>query len=278
VEPVLQANDPQAFARGVALLEEFNATAPALLGPNFGVAVAVLIHRGLPGSDGAEGPARMLARPDSGEPTSTGDLQVDVCDATFAKRSAFLPGTAAGPIYKPFTDHFKPRSPGTNNWRNSFDLQGGLGCDAPYTAEFLQSATYLSEPRYDCPFRDSATGHCGSPAGYPDRTRTCFNPNKRDVPPGPESQAQHRPKLLTRGELGEQHGYWYIEPTIDVLVDLLAAPHKRVPLYPWIAAMYGGSPYFDRWGNEITRSRFESDIQLDAERFLASSIRIQTPN
>jgi hypothetical protein len=199
----------------------------------------------------------------------TNDLEVQICDATFAKQNTFLPSSADGPIYKPFTHHFKPRSPRNNNWRNSFDLQKGFGCDAPYTAEFLQSVTYVGEPRFDCQFRDSVTGHCASPAGFTGGTRTCFNPRGRGVPPGPESRAQHRPKLLTRGQLGGQRGYWYIEPTVDVLVDLLAAPDKRVPLYPFITAMYGGSPYFEQWGHDITRSRFESDIQLDAERFLA---------
>lgn len=267
MEPVLQSDDPQAFARGVALLEEFNATSPALLGPNFGVAVAVLIHRRIPGSDGADGPPKLLARPDSGEPLSTGDIQTSICDATFAKYEPFLPRSADGPIYKPFTAHFKPRSPRTNNWRNSFDLQGGLGCDAPYTTEFLQSAEYLSEPRFDCPYREASTALCKSPAGLSGRDRHCFYPAKRigSGPPGPESRAQHRPKLLTR----DQRGYWYVEPTLDVVVDLLAAPDKRVPLYPFMAAVYGGSPYFDQWGDEITRSRFEADIQLDAERFLA---------
>jgi hypothetical protein len=266
VEPTLDLNDQDAFTRGVALLREFASPAPRILGPNFGVAIAVLIHRGAVPARGDASPPKRVFHPDSGPPISTGDLQVAVCDATFEKGEAFLPGDAKGPIYKPFTDHFKLRSPGANNWRNSFDLQAGLGCDAPYTADFLCSPTYLSEPRYDCPFRDPATGHCASPAGPPG-TPTCFNPNKRDVPPGPETRAQHRPKLLSRGTEGSP-GYWYVEPTVDVLTDLLAAPDRRVPLYPWIAAMYGGSAYFNRWGDELSRSRFEADLQLGTERFL----------
>lgn len=266
MEPILDLEDQDVFARGVDLLSEFASPSPRLLAPNFGVAIAVMVHRSVTPASGEAAPPRLVFRPDSGPPIPTGGLQVDVCDATFEKDSAFLPGDAEGPIYKPFTEHFKPRSPQANNWRNSFDLQGGLGCDAPYTAEFLRSPTYLNERRYDCPFRDPATGHCSSPAGPPG-TPTCFNPNKRDVPPGPGTRAQHRPKLLARGS-ETSHGYWYIEPTADVLADLLATPQRRVPLYPWIAVMYGGSSYFKRWGNDISRSRFEDDLRLDAERFL----------
>jgi hypothetical protein len=266
VEPTLDLADQDVLARGIDLLREFASPFPRLLGPNFGVAIAVLIHRSVASTGSNTGPPELVFRPDSGRPIPTGDLQVAVCDATFEKEGAFLPGDAEGPIYKPFTEHFKPRSPNANNWRNSFDLQGGLGCDAPYTADFLRSPVYLGEPRYDCPFRDPATGHCSSPAGPPG-TPTCFNPTKRDVPPGPGTRAQHRPKLLSRGTEAN-HGYWYVEPTVDVLADLLAAPDRRVPLYPWIAAMYGGSAYFKRWGGEISRSRFEDDLQLGAEHFL----------
>jgi hypothetical protein len=237
-----------------------------LVTANFGVAIAVLLHRssGSPTSEG--GPAALVGRPGAGDPISTGLLQTAVCDATFEKDEAFLPENADGPIYKPFTNHFKGRSPARNNWRNSFDLQAGLGCDAPYTADYLLSDAYLDEPRYYCQFRDPMTGHCLSPAG-PNGTPTCFNPNKRNVPPGPETRAQHRPKLLSRGP-DDNSGYWFIEPTVDVLADLLATRAKRVPLYPWIAAMYGGSPYFAQWGTTISRARLESDLKLDRERFL----------
>jgi hypothetical protein len=265
VEAVLDLEDRQLFERGFQLLREFE-LANKILGPNFGVAIAVLIHRGLGGARGGSAPPELIFRPDSGDPIPTGDLQVAVCDATFEKDAAYLSSDAEGPIYKPFTEHFKPRSPVANNWRNSFDLQGGLGCDAPYTADFLRSPDYLGERRIDCPYRDPASGHCSSPAG-PSGTPTCFNPNKKDVPPGPDTAALDRPKLLSRGPEAKR-GFWYVEPTIGVLTSLLAAPDRRVPLYPWITAMYGGSAYFKQWGTEISRSRFEADLQLDTERFL----------
>lgn len=264
--PTLDLDDPAVLGRGVELLEKFAKPPPRLLAPNFGVAIAVLLHRNsgdvIPGS----GPSALVHTPDSGDPISTGALQTEVCDATFEKDVSLLPSGAEGPIYKPFMDHFKGRSPQSNNWRNSFDPQGGLGCDAPYTADFLLSDTYLGEQRYYCQFRDPGTGHCTSPSG-PGGLPTCFNPNKRGAPPGPDTRAQHRPKMLSRGP-DDNPGYWFVEPTVEVLADLIATPDRRVPLYPWIAAMYGGSPYFRRWGTDISRDRFEADLKLDAERFL----------
>lgn len=266
MEPVLNLDDPAVLDQGIDLLRRFAEPFPRLVAPNFGVAIAVMLHRSSGNPVGRAGPDALVRSPDSGGPISTGLLQTAVCDATFEKDESFLPNGAEGPIYKPFTDHFKGRSPARNNWRNSFDLQTGLGCDAPYTAEFLLSDAYLGEPRYYCQFRDPLTGHCFSPAG-PAGTRTCFNPNKRDIPPGPDTRAQHRPKLLSRGP-DDNPGYWFVEPTVDVLADLLSTRERRVPLYPWIAAMYGGSPYFRQWGSEISRSRFEADLKLDRERLL----------
>lgn len=266
MEPVLNLEDPRVLQHGVRLLAEFAKPSPKLLTANFGVAIATLLHRSSGSPMRRSGPAALVGSPDTSAPISTGLLQTAVCDATFEKDDLFLPAEAEGPIYKPFTDHFKGRSPRKNNWRNSFDLQAGLGCDAPYTADYLLSEAYLDEPRYYCQFRDPRTGHCFSPAG-PGGTPTCFNPNKRDVPPGPETRAQHRPKLLSRGP-EDNPGYWFVEPTVDALADLLARREKRVPLYPWMAAMYGGSSYFRQWGTDIARSRFEADLKLDRERFL----------
>lgn len=265
MEAALDLEDRQLFERGVQLLREFE-SANDMPGPNFGVAVAVLIHRGLGGARGDSAPPELIFRPDSGDPIRTGDLEVAVCDATFEKDDAYLMSDAEGPIYKPFTEHFKPRSPKTNNWRNSLDIQTGLGCDAPYTADFLRSPDYLGERRIHCHYRDPASGHCSSPTRS--STPTCFNPNKRDVPPGPDSTEHDRPKLLSRGSKAKR-GFWYVEPTVDVLASLLGAPDRRVPLYPWMAAMYGGSAYFKQWGTEISRRRFEADLQLDSARFLA---------
>jgi hypothetical protein len=215
----------------------------------------------------ASGPQPLLRTPDGGKPASNHVLEVQICDRSYEKNAEFLPEGREGPIYKPFTHSFKNRSSSShNNWRHSFAPQGGLGCDAPYGPEYLQSADYLNEPRYDCEFRDAATGHCHSPAGYP-KVQTCFNPNKRGVPPGRDSKAQHRPKLLSRGVSENTKGYWYIEPTVEVLSELLASPEKRVPLYPFIVALYGGSPYFTQWGTEISPARFEADIGLGHERF-----------
>ena len=259
---------PRHSRKASIILRRLNSAAPKLLEPNFGVAIALLLHRVVAGAPA--GPSRVLHRPDSGDPLSTTDLQLEVCDPTWAKDTAFLPAGAEGAIYKPFTEHFKGRSPGVNNWRNSFDLQGGLGCDAPYTGRYLRSAAYLAEPRFDCRFRDPTTGRCNSPDGNTAANRICFNPNKRGVPPGPDTGAKHRPKLLTRGQdVDRRLGYWYVEPTVDVLADLLGDPTKRVPVYPFAAALYGGSPYFETWGTEVSRERLESDLALGPAEFLA---------
>jgi hypothetical protein len=264
----LDGADPDVIRRGVALLERFNAQAPRLLTQNFGVGIAVLLHRETPTAP-TSGPDRALRRARLGAAVSTGALQVGICDATWEKDPAILPASATGPIYKPFTRHFKGRSPRVNNWRNSFDLQAGIGCDAPN--EMLSDPTYLAEPRFDCRYRDRASGECRSPAGNVHATiRTCFNPNKRDVPPGPGTRAQHRPKLLARGvDSRGVAGYWAVDPTVDVLSDLLADPAKRVPVYPFAAALYGSSPYLSQWGTEVSRERLERDLALGAPEFMA---------
>jgi hypothetical protein len=266
VEASLDLEDRQLFERGVQLLHEFGSSSK-ILGPNFGVAIAVLIHRGLGGARGSSAPSELIFRPDSGEPIGTGELQKDVCDATFEKDTAYLPSDHEGPVYKPFSPHFKPRYPDANNWRNSLDLQVGLGCDAPYTADFLRSPAYLGERRVDCAYRDPASGNCSSPGGPGGTPPTCFNTNKRGAPPKPGETALDRPKLLSRGPRPKR-GFWYVEPTADVLAGLLAGPDIQVPLYPWMTAMYGGSAYFKKWSTEISRSRFEADLQLDSARFL----------
>jgi hypothetical protein len=266
VEPILDLDDPRVLQRGVKLLKEFAKPSPRPLITNFGVAIAVLLHRSVETAGTRAHLPVVIYTPDSGNPLTTNDLQIEVCDATFEKDETQIPKDATGPIYKPFTNSFKPRSPGGNNWRNSIDIQGGLGCDAPYTDEYLRSDTYVDERRWDCVFRDPKTGRCSSPAG-PRGSATCLNAAKRGAPSSTHTRARHRPKLLSRGT-SDDPGYWYIEPTRGVLLDLLGSPDRRVPLYPWMAAMYGSSPYFRHWGSEISRKRFERDLKLEFEYFI----------
>lgn len=265
----LDGSNPDVFRRGAALLQRFNQSPPRLLWQNFGVAIAVLLHRDAPAAP-SPGPPRMLNRARIGSAISTGDLQIHVCDATWEKDSTVMPSDAAGPIFKPFGHAFFRRSsdPQVNNWRNSFDLQGGFGCDAP--TQLLSDAGYLAQPRFDCRYRDPTSGECWSPAGNVlAATRTCFNPNKKAVPPGPGTRAQHRPKVLARGtDPSGVQGYWAVEPTIDVLSDLLADPAKRVPVYPFAAALYGASPYLSQWGTEVSRERLERDLALGVPEFM----------
>lgn len=258
--PEFRTDDPRLFRRAVDLLQSH---APNLLTQNFSVAVAVLMHRNFSASRRAGPPVRVHT-PDSGPAISTLDLQT-LCDGVYEKEVTFLPRGAEGPIYKPFTDSFKSRSPRTNNWRNSFDLQNGIGCDAPYDDEFLRNDAYLADQRVYCPFRDARTGECGSPSGRAGESRTCFNPNKKGLPPGPESRAKQPPKVLTRGDAG----YWYVEPTPAVLTDLVWDPTNRVPAFPFAVALYGGSAYFAAWGSRASVERLQRDLIVDDIGFAA---------
>ncbi len=132
---------------------------------------------------------------------------------------------------------------------------------------------YVAEHRYDCPFRAPDDARCHSPHGLARaRSRTCFNPNKRNdaAPPGAGSAAKHRPKLLARSYAEDgRPGYWFIEPNNSVLVDLLGAPSARVPLIPLMVAVYGGSLHWRRISEVISEERFRDDLALGDERFLS---------
>lgn len=235
------------------------ATSTHLLGPNFGVAVAVLLHR--------KDPARFVI-PMTGTATTTSDLQLRVCDPTWSKAPEFLPSTATGPIYKPFTTSFKGNSLQMNNWRNSFDIQAGIGCSAPLAPTHLQSADFIAEHRFDCSFRDRQTGYCHA-AGT---GALCFNPTKKGggTRAWSDTSARHRPKLLRRGsDPSGAVGYWSIEPTVDSLVDLLGDPKLRVPAKDFSTVMFGGSPYWSQWSDDISASRLQNLLALDDEHFFA---------
>jgi hypothetical protein len=250
--PLISLDDESAFSAGRRELYEIR---QLVRSNNFAVAVAVLMHTARANREPSEYP-RIFA-PGAGPPLDTAELQA-VCDQVYAKEPDFLPGTAEGPIYKPFTNSFKPRSPATNNWRNSFDLQAGLGCDAPYTDDYLKAPEYLAEPRTDCVFRDPETGRCESLVGVTGGARTCFNPNKRGDPPGAETRAKVPPKLLSRSDAG----YWIVPPTEDLLAQLLSDPTAKIPVYGYIAATYCGSAYLKQWGDQVGVDRFLEDIDL----------------
>lgn len=261
----LDTDNVAAFKEAVAVLDSMR---PRTQTQNLGVAIAVLLHR-----DVAPAPTPVQIFTPTGSATSTGDLQSLICDPTWRKDNAALPDGFTGPIYKPFGLKFLPESGGAqNNWRNSFDPQGGLGCDAPYTDEFLLDTDFLSQPRYYCTFRDDATMKCLSPAGMPG-DKDCFNPNKNHngAPVGPSTNARMRPKLLSRGiDSGGTAGYWYVEPTVEALTSLLGSPLARVPLYPLSMALYGGSDYWSSLGGTaIFEGRLQSDLGLGDPEFFA---------
>lgn len=246
------------FRDAVTRLANFGNSQTRPLGPNFGVAIAVMLHR--------HDPSRFMVTSD-GKPTTTSQLQLKVCDPTWEKKDEFLPSTASGPIYKPFTESFKGRSPAVNNWRNSFDIQGGIGCNAPLTPLYLQSADYIAEHRFDCRFRDQLTGQCG----LSQVDAKCFNPEKKGngLPAWAPTNAGHRPKLLRRGaDLSGSLGYWSIEPTVGSLADLLRDPGVRVPATDFATVLFGGSAYWSEEGSGNSAVRLQKLLALDDERFL----------
>jgi len=261
----VSTRDPKIFMTAYEQLCQYASNEAAPRTQNFAVAVAVLMYR----DTKKEKLLPPLIRSPEGKPISTVDLQRKVCDALYQKEPEFLPTFAEGRIYKPLTKSFKPSSDTQNNWRNSFDIQMGLSCDAPYNEDFLKSPVFLAEPRVKCIHRDPDTGQCTSPNVFRNSTRTCFNPAKKQHAPGPTTTAQMTPKLLHRGERSGIRGYWIIEPTTEVLIDLLEDPAARVPLYPFMAALYGGSTALMDKRAHISPELFQEDIALDDDRFTA---------
>lgn len=254
----LDLADPEVFRRAASSLKTMHTTVRT---GNFAVATAALIHR--PGS----GRSSELSAPGGGllEP----DRLEALCDDTWRKEPGYLPPGATGPIYKPFTESFKPESASAqNNWRNSFAPQKGLGCDAPPDSSFLLSPDFVEEARYYCPLRDTASGHCTSGNG-PTGSKLCFNPGASPsaTPPGPhDTAAPMTPKLLARAD----GGYWLIPQSTDSLVNLLNSPTRRVPVLAFAAALYSGSRYLGFSGRHAgLASQLQNDLGLDDDSFYA---------
>lgn len=252
----LNLDDPALFEAAARSLHAFK---DKPLTGNFAVAIAALLHRP------EAGRSRSISRP-GGTTTSTADLQ-GICDDTWRKRSEFLPSGSEGSIYKPFTMSFKPET--NNNWRNSFDLQAGLGCDAPPTIEYLGSPDFVEEARYYCQFRDPSTAICHSPSARYSET-PCFVPAKNSAvaPPSPHnSRAALRPKLIGRSK---ESGYWLIEQTAESLAGLLNSVGARIPVLPFAVSLYSGSAYLGRTGEAggLTTA-LQADLGLQDDAFLA---------
>lgn len=252
-----EASNVTLFHDAVSRLAQF-ASASKLLGPNFGVAISVLLHR----SD----PERYVIS-SSGSGTTTSDLQLEVCDPTWEKSPDYWLPSATGPIYKPFTLSFKGKSPAVNNWRNSFDIQGGIGCDAPLSPDYFESTGFVTEHRFDCGFRDTSTGKCAAV----ENGALCFNPEKKGsgLPAWTSTRARHRPKLLRRGSDSSGNSrYWSVEPTVSSLADLLGDTYSRVSATDFSIALFAGSPYWSRWSDDYSPARLQRLLGLDDERFL----------
>jgi hypothetical protein len=258
----VRTQDPRVFRFASDLLDQFKHDNPRLRATNFAVALSVFSRRSISSS------GITLNRPGGGPSIDTGDLQ-SLCDATYEKVPGFDRATADAPIYKLFSGEFKPRSPRSNNWRNAFDLQTGLGCDAPWDSSFLQSGAYLDEQRFYCPFRTKG-GVCDSSTGFASGTpRHCFMPNKRGKAPGPDTIAASPPKLLARGfdADGGGRGYWYVEPTLGGLALLLGDPTQRVPVYPFLVVFYGGTVRRGIPGL-VSPQFLQNELKLTSDQFL----------
>lgn len=250
--------DPAVFGRAVASLKAIQGSVRT---NNFAVAIAALLHR--PGS----GRSREFSTP--GGSLLEADKLEALCDDTWRKEPNYVPAGATGPIYKPFSENFKPESASAqNNWRNSFAPQKGLGCDAPPDNNFLLSPDFVEEARYYCPLRDGATGVCQSPNG-PSGGKLCFNPGASPsaIPPGPfDTSAAMTPKLLAR----DDGGYWLIPQTTGSLVSLLNEPTERVPALAFAVSLYAGSSYLGVTGRQAgLATRLQADLGLSNDEFFA---------
>ncbi|MGI8396856.1 hypothetical protein ACRYWZ_10780 [Agrobacterium deltaense] len=258
---MLDVNDQKKFEVAVEVLSGF-ASETGLRTGNVAVAAAVLLHGSHRKASGSSSPiADSIFPPGEGPSISTGDLQ-GTCDRVWSKIKGFHGTNAEGPIFKPFTKSFKRVSSSKdNNWRNCFDLQAGLSCDAPYNPDFLLDPEFIATPRFNCPFR-SNDATCQSPSGLTGGARTCFNPSKHPQPPTPDTRAAMTPKILTRVKVGGSAGYYLIKPTSGSLSGLLKDPTRRIPALAFAMALYGGSDYFSGYSSAVSLERLQSDLGL----------------
>ena len=230
---------------------------------NFAVAIAIMLNRGR-AQNGQSGLRGWL----QGESITSHDLQHDICDSVWSKEESLRPDPAFY-VYKPFTRNFYAGSAHANIWRNSFDLQDGLGCDAPLTRDYLASDDFIAEHRVDCEFRHGSTGACQSPYGRTTKgPRTCFNPDKSSkTVPGPESARPNTPKFLKRVHVEAGGAFRYVEPTSASLLQLLGPQMRRVPGAAFASALYTGSQLGPLVSGE-SMTRLQEDLQLSREHFL----------
>jgi hypothetical protein len=161
----------------------------------------------------------------------------------YEKEPAFRLQGAQKDWLKLFGEFDRRPQPGEdkNDWRAAFNAQKGFGCFA--TPKELQDlVNFKPELREHC-------AHRGAPAGgerQPGPIGCWLGPQEKDGshPPcfNPRESGSQAPKLLRQE--GPRHGrvYQRVEPVAEDMDLLTAGGQGRVPLFPLLAALYGGSP------------------------------------
>jgi MoxR-like ATPase len=127
-----------------------------------------------------------------------------------------------------------------NDFRASFNAQKGFGCFA--TPKELQDLIHFKpELRSNC-------SHRGAPAGgarQPGAIGCWLGPQQSDgtYPPcfNPQESGGQMPKLLRQEGSRNARTYQKVEPVAEDMDLLTEDGEGRVPLYPLLAALYGGS-------------------------------------
>lgn len=252
--------DVTLFTFANTLLEQFHQTTPNFRTQNFGVAISLQFARaGLYENVAAVGDSKDGA-------VSSATLQHEVCDIVWGKSPSHAGAVDSVRVLKPFSTALK--EPSGNNWRNSFDLQSGLGCDAPADSDFLLSESFLGESRVSCTFR-SEGGACHAPRLNPDKVPTCFNPAKSSGFSGTQSNARlQTPKLLGRSDVTQSRNeLWRLPLVLDSADALLGVDGQRVPVYPFAYALYSGSVLTPSREGEALELRLQVDMAVSEEVF-----------
>ena len=129
-----------------------------------------------------------------------------------------------------------------NDWRASLNSQKGFGCFA--TQKELDDLTgFKPEHRLECAHRGAPDGGEESPGNL-----GCWlSPQSADGTYSPCADLRQgggqAPKLLRQSGKHRRYSYQRVEPVAEDM-DLLTGDGDggKVPLFPLIAALYGGSP------------------------------------
>lgn len=194
--------------------------------------------------------------PELGDAEAVGSGQLtDHARSVYAKRPPFDEGHGARAVMRRagFGD-VVVEQPGSNDWRNAFGSQKGIGCFAGEAD--LADLTFRHADRPTCPHRtEGADGdECAlSPlAGDPAKRTPC-----RDV----SEHAGEVPKLLrVVAASSSAYRYQLVRPDGPDLAKFLSGA-PRVPLWPFLQAFYAGSDM--RPGNAvITAEHFYDDLGI----------------